>query len=105
MSDVREFKHPEKQPFDPLLARDPMLDNFNLNREARIIYLRIVRDSKPGILLQVDRMAVELTAQMVGLALSVEGGEYFISSIEESFDQLLAPELGRDYINQVLAKR
>lgn len=103
MTDVRKFNHPEKKPTDYLLARDPLPEGLSL--EARQIYLRIIRESKPGVLLRCDRLFVQVTAQMVELALSGDGDEKSVDSIKEAFDLLLAPELGQDYINQVLAKR
>ena len=79
-----------------------MPDFLNLNSDARLIYLRIIDESEPGVLLQCDRLMVAITAQMVEIALLVTGGGEFVDSIEESFEQLLAPELGQEYITQIL---
>jgi hypothetical protein len=103
MSDVREFKHPEKSPSDYLEAKDPMLDAFNLSPEARLIYLRIIRESEPGVLLRCDRMAVELAAHAVDRALKQDSSDEAVNSIRECFASLLMPDLGQEYIDQVAA--
>ncbi len=106
MTDILKFKHPDKKPTDPLLRSDPIPDY--LNQDARLIYLRIIDESEPGVLLQCDRIAVEITAHMVANALLHSGallqtdGREFIDNIKQAFDGLLAPELGQEYINQIL---
>ncbi len=102
MSNIKKFRYPDKKPHDPLLRSDPMPDFLNLNSDARLIYLRIIDESEPGVLLQCDRLMVAITAQMVEIALLVTGGGEFVDSIEESFEQLLAPDLGQEYITQIL---
>ena len=99
MSDIRKFKHPDKGPTDYLLARDPMLGCFDLNPKARKIYLRIVNESS-GILLQCDRMVVELTAQQTALAF--DSG--YIGGLKDMYGALLLPQLGQEYIKQIVSK-
>ncbi len=100
MPDIRKFKHPVKQPTDPLLPGDP-LPSY-LNAEARLIYLKIINESEKGVLLQADQIAAALAAMTTEQALSADGGEQFIGDIEEIYAELLLPELGQEYINQVL---
>ena len=103
MADIRKFKHPDKNPTDDLLARDPVPEY--LRPEARLIYLRIIRESDPGTLLKCDRLAVGVTAHMVAAALAQTDGREFVDGIAEAFERLMAPELGQEYIDQVLAKQ
>ncbi len=102
MSNIIKFRYPDKKPTDPLLRSDPMPDFLGLNPDARLIYLRIIDESEPGVLLQCDQLMVAITAQMVAIALLATGGGEFVDSIEESFEQLLAPDLGQEYITQIL---
>ena len=97
---IVNFKHPDKKATSPLVPGDPMPSY--LNAEARLIYLRIINESEKGVLLQADRIAVELAAKITQQALTETGGEMFIDNIRDIFEQLLLPELGQEYINQVL---
>jgi hypothetical protein len=97
---IVKFKHPDKKPTDPLVPCDPVPEY--LNAEARSIYLRIINESKKGVLLQADQIATALAAQTTARALSENDGAQFIGNIDEIFAELLLPELGREYINQVL---
>ena len=101
MSDVREFKRPEKQPTGCLLVTDPLISE--LPAGAREIYFRIIRESPPGVLLTVDRLAVEVAARCVHLALTIPGGDEWENSIRKIFESLLLPDLGQEYIDQVAA--
>ena len=67
MSNIIEFKFPDKGAFDPLLVSDPVPDR--LSKEGRLIYLRIIEKSPPGVLLQIDRLAVELAVSSTEVAL------------------------------------
>jgi hypothetical protein len=98
MADVREFKRPEKQPTDCLLVT---LLISELPAGAREIYFRIIRESPPGVLLTVDRLAVEVAARCVHLGLTIPGGDEWENSIREIFETLLLPKLGQEYIDQV----
>jgi hypothetical protein len=100
MKNISKFKHPDKQPTDPLLARDPMIGCFDLNPDARQIYLRIIAESKPGVLLQCDQIAVQLAAQATALAF--DSGH--IGGLKGMYDALLLPELGHEYIKQIMSK-
>jgi hypothetical protein len=102
MPNILKFRYPDKKPHDPLLRSDPMPDFLGLNPDARLIYLRIIDESDPGVLLRCDQLMVAITAQMVAIALLATGGGEFVDSIEESFEQLLAPDLGREYITQIM---
>jgi hypothetical protein len=97
---IVNFKHPDKKATDPLVPGDPMPSH--LNAEARLIYLRIIDESEKGVLLQADRIATALAAQTTARALSEKDGAQFIRLIDELFAELLLPELGQEYINQVL---
>jgi hypothetical protein len=101
MPDIRKFKHPDKQPHDPLLAQDPIIDCYDLNPDARQIYLRIINESAPGILLQCDKLAVGLAAMTTAFAF--ENGN--ITGLQSMYDMLLAPELGREYVKQIMGRR
>jgi hypothetical protein len=96
---VVKFKHREKHPADPLEASDPMPDY--LDPAERLIYLRIIRESEKGVLLQADRIAAALAAQTTAAALAADDGAAFVSNIEEIYAALLLPELAREYINQL----
>ncbi len=100
MGTIKKFKHPVKQPTDPLLPGDP-LPSY-LNAEARLIYLKIINESEKGVLLQADQIAAALAAQTTAQALSADDGALFIGFIDEIYAALLLPELGQVYINQVL---
>ena len=97
---VVKFKHRAKKGNEPLLASDPVPEY--LNAEARLIYLRIIHESAKGVLLHADQIATALAAQTTAQALSENDGAQFIGFIDEIFAELLLPELGQEYINQVL---
>ena len=101
MADIRQFKHPVKRPHAPLLASDPIPAWANLNPEARLIYLNIIRQLQHGVLLQCDRTFLALTAYMVDFAIRYDAGEEMADSIRESFAELLAPEIGQHYIERI----
>jgi len=105
MSNILKFRHPDKKPHDPLLRSDPMPDFLGLNPDARLIYLRIIDESDPGVLLRCDRLAVELAAAQTALSLSKVGvgfDEGELESLGEIYSSLLLPDLGREYITQIL---
>ena len=107
MSNITKFKYPDKKPLDFLLRSDPMPDLLKLNPDARLIYLRIIDESEPGVLLRCDRLAVELAAASTALSLSKVGvgiGEGELDSLEEIYSSLLLPDLGQEYISQILRK-
>lgn len=103
MTTVLEFKRPERQAHEQLLRSDPFPD-LDLSPEARLIYLRIIDESEPGVLLRTDRIFLGLTAQQTALALQATDGSLFVEEIAKAFDQALNPELGQEYINQILTK-
>ena len=92
MSNVAKFKFPDKKPDDQLTVKDPVPKT--LNPEARKIYLRIIRESKPGVLLMRHRIAVEVTAIQTESAITHGGGAAYVDSTIQAFEMLLAPELG-----------
>jgi len=102
MPDIRKFKHREKRPTDPLLASDPMLDW--LDQDARSIYLRIINEAEPGVLLQCDRMAVTLVANATAKALAGDNDTAFLYELLEMYKTILAPELGNEYVEQIMSK-
>jgi hypothetical protein len=106
MTNVTKFRYPDKKPTDPLLRRDPMPDFLELTPDARLIYLRIIDESEPGVLLQCDRMAVELAAAQTAQLLSKVGlvgvDDAELESLENIYNDLLAPDLGQEYISQIL---
>ena len=107
MSNITKFRYPDKKPHDPLLRSDPMPDFLGLTPEARLIYLRIIDRSEPGVLLRCDRLACELAAAATALSLSKVGvgiGEGELESLEEIYSSLLLPDLGQEYITQILRK-
>ncbi len=101
MADIRQFKHPEKRPHDPLLSSDQIPDWLNLNAAARIIYLDIIRKSKHGVLLQCDRIFLALTAYTVEFAFRYGADTEMADNLRENFDQLLATEIGQHYIERI----
>ena len=103
MTTVLEFNRPERQAHDPRLRTDPFPD-LDLNPEARLIYLRMIDESEFGVLLCTDRIFLGITAQQTALALQAPNGILFIEGIEKAFDQALMPELGQEYIRQILSK-
>jgi len=108
MSNITKFRYPDKKPSDPLLRSDPMPDFLNLNSDARLIYLKIIDKSEPGVLLRCDRLAVELaamqTSRLMEAARLLPGvvGEGELESLAELYISLLLPELGQEYIHQIL---
>jgi len=105
MSNIIKFRHPDKKASDPLLRSDPMPDLLGLNPEARLIYLRIIDESEPGVLLRCDRLCVELAASATALSLSKVGvgiAEGELESLGEIYASLLLPDLGQEYITQIL---
>ncbi len=104
MSNVIKFRYPDKKPTDLLLRSDPMPDFLGLNPDARLIYLRIIDESEPGVLLRCDRLAVGLAAMQTERLLSRVVGEGELESLEEIYSSLLLPDLGQEYISQILRK-
>jgi hypothetical protein len=102
MTTVLQFKHPDKQPHDALLRCDPFLESLELTPEARLIYLRIIDESEPGVLLRCDRLIVGLTAMQTDRLLMRAAGDGEIEALEEFYSSLLLPKLGREYIIQIL---
>ena len=104
MSNIIKFRHPDKKASDPLLRSDPMPDLLGLSPDARLIYLRIIDESDPGVLLRCDRLAVELAAAQTALSLSKFGvgfDEGELASLGEIYNSLLLPDLGQEYITQI----
>ncbi len=104
MSNIIKFRYPDKKATDPLLRSDPMPDLLGLSSDARLIYLRIIDESDPGVLLRCDRLAVELAAAQTALSLSKVGvgiAEGELESLAELYSALLLPELGQEYITQI----
>ena len=103
MSNILKFRYPDKKATDPLLRSDPMPDLLRLSPDARLIYLRIIDESDPGVLLRCDRLAVELAAAQTALWLSkVSFSEEERESLEYTYSSLLLPDLGQEYITQIL---
>lgn len=102
MGDITKFRPPDKKPTDILEAKDPLPPG--MTARAREIYLRIIRESEPGVLLVADRLAVEAAARCVDDALSEKDGGAHVPVICESFESLLLPRLGLEYSSQVLRK-
>ncbi len=100
MSNIIEFKFPDKGAFDPLLVSDPVPDR--LSKEGRLIYLRIIEKSPPGVLLQIDRLAVELAVSSTEVALKYGFYEGSMDNLINIFNCLLLPELGEEYIAEIL---
>jgi len=103
MSNILKFRYPDKKATDPLLRSDPMPDLLRLSPDARLIYLRIIDESDPGVLLRCDRLACELAAAQTALWLSkVSFSEEERESLEYTYSSLLLPDLGREYITQIM---
>lgn len=104
MSNIIKFRYPDKKPTDPLLRSDPMPDFLELTPEARLIYLRIIDESEPGVLLRCDQLAVELAAMQTAHLLSGVAGEGEIESLADLYDKLMLPKLGHEYAYQIMSK-
>jgi len=102
MTKITKFRHPDKKPTDPLLASDPMPDW--LDQDARSIYLRIINESDPGVLLQCDRLAVATVASATAMAMAGDKDAEVILNLIEMYQSILAPELGNEYIEQIMSK-
>jgi len=103
MPNILKFKYPDKKATDPLLRSDPMPDLIGLSPDARLIYLRIIDESDPGVLLRCDRLACELAAAQTALWLSkVSFSEEERESLEYTYSSLLLPDLGQEYITQIM---
>ena len=108
MTNVTKFRYPEKQATDPLLRSDPMPDFLKLTPDARLIYLKIIDESDPGVLLGCDQLAVGLaamqTSRLMEAARLLPGvvGEGELDSLAELYSSLLLPDLGQEYTHQIL---
>jgi hypothetical protein len=84
-----------------------MPQSIKLTPEARLINLRIIRESEPGVLLMCDRIMISLTAQQTATALACPKGVNrmdSITGIDESFSMLMVPQLGLEYVAQIMRK-
>ncbi len=80
-----------------------MPDLLRLSPDARLIYLRIIDESDPGVLLRCDQLVCELAAAQTALWLSkVSFSEEERESLEYTYSSLLLPDLGQEYITQIL---
>lgn len=103
MSNITKFRYPDKNPADPLLASDPMPKH--LKKKSRLIYLRIINESESGILLQCDRLAVEMAARITAQAISGNCDNECIENLENIYEAIMQPELGQEYIDKILSDR
>ena len=103
MTNITKFRFPDRKPTDDLLTRDQIPPS--LNPGARLIYLRIISESPPGVLLQCDRLMVEMAARSTDQALTSDPRDGDIESLRDTYERIMLADLGEEYIAQVLAKR